>query len=33
LAKLVIQAGFETDQQTGFILEKMAQSLLYYFYR
>jgi enoyl-CoA hydratase/carnithine racemase len=29
LAKLVVHAGFETDQRTGMILEKLAQSLLY----
>jgi len=29
LAKMVVQAGFETDQRTGMILEKLAQSLLY----
>jgi len=29
LAKMVVHAGFETDQRTGMILEKLAQSLLY----
>lgn len=29
LAKMVVQAGFETDQRTGMILEKLAQSILY----
>ena len=29
LAKLVVHAGFDTDQRTGMILEKLAQSLLY----
>ncbi|BCU82586.1 3-hydroxybutyryl-CoA dehydratase [Polycladomyces abyssicola] len=29
LAKMVVHTGFETDQRTGLILEKLAQSLLY----
>lgn len=29
LAKLAIQTGFETDQRTGLIVERLAQALLY----
>jgi enoyl-CoA hydratase/carnithine racemase len=29
LAKLVIQAGFETDQRTGQIIERLAQAILF----
>lgn len=29
LAKMVVHAGFETDQRKGMILEKLAQALLY----
>lgn len=29
LGKLVIKQGFETDQKTGLLLERLAQSLLY----
>lgn len=29
LAKLTIQAGFETDQQTGLTIERLAQTVLY----
>ena len=29
LAKMVVKHGFDTDQQTGLLLERLAQSLLY----
>ena len=29
LAKLVIKTGAETDQRTGLVIERLAQSLLY----
>lgn len=29
LAKLVIQTGFETDQRTGLVVEKLAQAVLF----
>lgn len=29
LAKLVVRGGAETDQSTGLLLERLAQSLLY----
>lgn len=29
MAKLVVRHGFETDQRTGLLLERLAQSLLY----
>jgi enoyl-CoA hydratase/carnithine racemase len=29
LAKLVVQTGFETDQQTGLVVERLAQTVLY----
>ncbi|MBG6180599.1 enoyl-CoA hydratase/isomerase family protein [Arthrobacter sp. CAN_A1] len=29
LAKMVVRHGFETDQKTGLLLERLAQSLLY----
>ena len=29
LAKLVVRHGAETDQRTGLLLERLAQSLLY----
>lgn len=29
MAKLVVRHGFETDQRTGMLLERLAQSLLY----
>lgn len=29
LAKMVVKHGFETDQKTGLLLERLAQSLLY----
>ena len=29
LAKLAIQTGFETDQRTGLVIERLAQALLY----
>jgi len=29
LAKLAVQTGFETDQRTGLVVERLAQSVLY----
>ena len=29
LAKLAVQAGFETDQRTGLVVERLAQTVLY----
>lgn len=29
LAKLVVQTGFETDQRTGLVVERLAQAVLY----
>ncbi len=29
LAKLAVQAGFETDQRTGLVIERLAQAVLY----
>jgi len=29
LAKLVIQTGFETDQKTGLVVERLAQAVLF----
>jgi enoyl-CoA hydratase len=29
LAKLAIQTGFETDQRTGLVVERLAQTVLY----
>lgn len=29
LAKLVVQTGFETDQRTGLVIERLAQAVLY----
>ncbi len=29
LARLAIQTGFETDQRTGLVVERLAQAVLY----
>ena len=29
LAKLVVQAGYETDQRTGLLIERLAQAVLF----
>ena len=29
LAKLAVQTGFETDQRTGLVVERLAQTVLY----
>ena len=28
LAKLAVQAGYETDQRTGLLIERLAQAIL-----
>jgi enoyl-CoA hydratase/carnithine racemase len=30
LAKLAVQTGFETDQKTGFVIERLAQAVLFH---
>jgi enoyl-CoA hydratase len=29
LAKLAVQAGYETDQRTGLLIERLAQAVLF----